>query len=65
MLRLGTLLLLMKKGDAMTKSQYAYWSAGLNLAGSILLFVSFQATSTRLLLVAAKGERQNHCVLRL
>lgn len=38
----------------MTKSQWTRTSAFLNLAGSLLVFLSFRPTSTRLMLVTSK-----------
>jgi hypothetical protein len=40
----------------MTKSQIARTSACLNVLGSLLVFLSFQATSTRLLLVTSNDK---------
>jgi hypothetical protein len=46
----------------MSKYQMARASAILNLVGAVLLFVSFQATSTDFMLVSTKDGRQALCV---
>ena len=46
----------------MSKYQMARLSAALNLLGSLLVFASFQATSTRLLLVIGNNKEVAFCI---
>ncbi len=46
----------------MSKSHWAQISAFLNLLGSVFLFLSFQATSTSLLLVSGADKSTSFCV---